>query len=68
MGIRSNKKVADSNNIENKIADEGNEDISFFSSLFKKKEKKPKSNMVSFATKVDIALKVFYVMILISMI
>ena len=45
MGIRS--KVADSYNVEKKIVDKENEDKSFIASLFKKKEKKPKPNMVS---------------------
>ena len=45
MGIKS--KVADSYNVENKIADDGNEDKSFFRRLFKKKENKTKANMVS---------------------
>lgn len=52
MGIRS--KVADSYNVENKIVDNGNEDKSFFASLFKKKEKKPKPNMVSLKELVNI--------------
>ena len=52
MGIRS--KVADSYNVEKKMADEGNEDKSFFGSLFKKKEKKPKPNMVSLKELVNI--------------
>ena len=45
MGIRT--KVSDSYNVQNKMTDDGNEDKSFFASLFKKKEKKPKPNMVS---------------------
>ena len=45
--MEKRSKVADSNNVENKMTDDGNENKGFFEKLFKKKENKTKPNMVS---------------------